>query len=115
MGRKGMDEMWRGGPWYVVDFRRMEFVTRTSRLNRETATAKPHWTPRIGWARAYKTQSAAVMIANAINAARGRNDCQALGRMAAVCVDGINRRDGLPARGNRGDDLIRPPAAATFP
>ena len=97
MGKKPMEETWRGGPWYVVDFRRMEFLTKTSRLTRETATAKTHWTARMCWARAYKTPSAAVMISNIINAQRGRNDCQVLGHEAASCVDGINRRDGLPA------------------
>ena len=98
MGKKCMELMWRGGPWYVVDFRRMEFLTRSARMKREPATAKTHWTPGMGWAQAYKNQSAAVMIANAINASRGRNDCQVLGHEAARCVDGINRRDGLPGR-----------------
>ena len=98
MAKRCMEEVWRGGPWYVVDFRRMEFLTRSARLTRDTATAKTHWTPRMGWARAYKNQSAAVMISNIINTARGRNDCQVLGHEAARCVDGINRRDGLPGR-----------------
>ena len=98
MGKKPMEETWRGGPWYVVDFTRMEFLTQTSRLTRDTATAKTHWTPRMRWARAYKNQSAAVMICNIINAQRGRNDCQVLGHEAASCVDGIVKRDGLPGR-----------------
>lgn len=101
MSKRRMEETWRGGPWYVVDFRRMEFLTSTSCLTRGTATARAHWTPRIGWARAYKTPSAAVMITNIINANRGRNDCQVLGHEAARCVDGINWRDGLPVRGAR--------------
>ena len=94
-----MEDMWRGGPWYIVDFRAMEFLTRSARYNRETATAETYWTPRIGWARAYKTQSAALTMVNIINAERGRNDCQVLGHEAARCVDGIIRRDGLPGKG----------------
>lgn len=102
MSRDSMDRMYRGGPWYVVDFHRREFVRYTKREGEAKDRVSVTWTPRICWAKAYKNPSAAIRATNMINAQRGRIDCQALGYDAAECVDRINRRDGLPIRGNRG-------------
>ena len=98
MGNKTMERMYRGGPWYVVDFRKMEFLKYTARREKRPDTQYATWTPRICWARKYKNPSAALRVACTINSERGRHDCQALGYEAAQCVDGINRRDGLPGR-----------------
>ena len=96
MGQQSMERMYRGGPWYVVDFQRREFVRQTKRQGEDREQVSVVWTPRICWAKVYKNPSAAIRATNAINAQRGRNDCQALGHEAAECVDRINRRDGLP-------------------
>ena len=94
-----MERMYRGGPWYVVDFRKWEFLRYIHNKEKNPDEIYATWTSRMCWARKYKNPSAAVRIANAINSERGRNDCQALGCEAAECVDRINRRDGLPGRG----------------
>lgn len=93
-----MERMFRGGPWYVVDFASWEFLRYTARRAHRPEKQYSTWSPRIRWARAYKNPSKAAKMANLINAERGRPDCQALGKAAALCVDGINRRDGLPGR-----------------
>lgn len=109
MANQSMERMFRGGPWYVVDFARREFLRYTGRKKGCPGKRYATWSPAIRWARAYKNPSKAAKMANLINAERGRDDCQALGKDAAMCVDDINRRDGLPVRetGGDGEAVIR--------
>ena len=95
-----LDELYRGGPWYVVDFRKMEFLRRAVRSNgkygMDPEAKYATWTPATKHAMRYRNPSAAARMAGILNRQRGRNDCLAVTRAAAECLAIINAREGLP-------------------
>ena len=100
--RATMAETFNQGPWYVFDFKHWEFLRHTE-INKPGRHGARHgklystWTPRKKWAKAYKNPNCAAKMAGRINAERGRNDLQEVTAVAAMCLDLIIVRDGLPA------------------
>ena len=106
-GRPRGKEFYRGGPWYVVNFEKLEFA-RAAHVNlgryADVGIGELHvvMTPGIKHANSYDVPHHAQAVALRLNLERGGRQWQAVGRLAAECIDEMIRRDGLPkAEGDR--------------